>query len=84
MKIIKLIPVRLLVKYLPQILAYLLTRVLNYVFTKYPDKTDKAIKETEEILIAMKTTVDAAKDGRITEEEILKCQGKWELAIRFK
>lgn len=83
MKILKLIPIKLLVKKMPKVLAYVLTRVLNYVFTKYPHKKDKAITETKEILLAMQATVEAVEDGEITEKEILNCQDKWEAALRF-
>jgi len=80
---IKLIPVKYLVSKLPSILAYILTKVLTYIFEKHPVKSEYVIGQLEEISTAIKTTIDSAKDGKITEKELLLCRDRWERAFKF-
>jgi len=77
MKWIKLIPVRILVKYLPEILAYILTKVLTYLLRKYPHKAGKVIETTKEITAATANAIEAASDGVITKAEISKQKSLW-------
>lgn len=77
LKIIRLIPVKVLAKYLPDIMAYILTKVLRYVLTKYPNKSAKVIETTEEISKAMIHSVKIAKTGVITPADIEKQKNLW-------
>ncbi len=77
MRWIKLIPVKILVKYLPEILAFILTKVLTYLLKKYPHKAAKVVETTKEITIATVNAIEAAKDGIITKQEIRKQRALW-------
>lgn len=69
-KILKLIPIKLLVKQLPQVLAFILTRVLMWVSLNYPHKTAKVKETTQEVTAALTNALKASNDGVITKEEI--------------
>ena len=69
-KILKLIPIKLLVKQLPQVLAFILTRVLTWVSLNKPHKTAKVIETTQEITAALTNALKASADGVITKQEI--------------
>jgi len=75
--LLKLIPVRTLVKYLPDVLAYLLTKGLGYVLVRYPHKSAKIIETAEEISKAMLNSVVIAKTGVIAKEDIEKQRKLW-------
>jgi len=77
MKWIKLIPVKILVKYMPEILAYIITKVLSYMLKKYPHKAAKVIETTKEITAATANAIEAASDGVITKFEISKQKSLW-------
>ena len=79
--LISLIGKKALAKYLPKVLAMILSRALSWLFKKYPAKTKNVIKELDEIVAAIAATVEAAKDGSITEAELKKLQEKWQIAI---
>lgn len=87
MKIVKailaLVSSKALTKYLPQVISYILTRVIKYVRNKNPHKLDNIIKEASEVLDALKYSVESAKDGVITEEEVVIAQEKWKKAIEM-
>ena len=77
MKLIKLIPVKQLAKFLPDILAYVLTKALGYVLTKYPSKAHKVLETAEQISKAMHNSIVIARDGVITKEEIAVQKALW-------
>jgi|AntDeeMinimDraft_5_1070356.scaffolds.fasta_scaffold32845_2 hypothetical protein len=75
--LLRFIPIKHLVNFLPEIIAYLLTKVLTYIFKKYPDSTYKAINITREVMTALTQNIDAAKDGVIDEKEVEKGIKLW-------
>ena len=77
MKLLRLIPVRYLAKYLPNILAYLLTKVLGWLLVKYPHKTAKVKETTAEINAALTNLILATKDGKFDKHEINKQIELW-------
>lgn len=76
-KILKLIPIKSLVKYLPDVLAYVFTRVLTFMLKKYPHKSDKVMETASDLAKAMAHAVEAAEDGVITKFELSKQQSLW-------
>ena len=68
--LLKLIPIKKLAKYLPEILAYILTKSLTWLFKKYPEKTPKVIDKTKEVIDALTQNIDAASDGVISDKEV--------------
>lgn len=77
MKLLKLIPIKTLVKQLPVILAYVLTKVLMYVFDKYPSKTKVAIEVANDLTKAITQNIMAAEDGVIERDEVKKGIELW-------
>lgn len=75
-KIIGLIPVKKLAKYLPEVLAYLLTKVLTWSLTKHPEKTEKIKETVSDITEFMSAAVKATDDGDITKNELLALKKK--------
>ncbi len=80
--ILALIPVKRLAKYLPDVLAYVLTKGLGYVLTKYPKKSRKVLETAEEISIAMVKSVQYAEDGVISKDEIEKAKALWKVVFK--
>lgn len=77
MRLLSLIPARYLAKYLPEILAFILTKVLTWLFKKYPEKSDKVMETCKEITVALSDAIKAGEDGKITPEEIEKQKILW-------
>lgn len=76
-KIIKLLPVKLLAKYLPDFLALILTKALGFLLTKYPHKAAVIAETVKEITAAIIHAIDAAADKKITKEEIERQKELW-------
>ena len=77
MRLLKLIPVKTLVKNLPQILAYIFTKVLCFVVEKYPHKTEKVKETASEISVAVADLVKATEDGNLDKKEVKKQIELW-------
>lgn len=75
--LLSLIPVQQLVKYLPDVLSYLLTKGLGYVFVKYPNKSEKALETAQDISKAMVASIAAAEDKTISKEELAEMKRLW-------
>ena len=75
--ILKLIPVKKLAKHLPAVIAFILNRVLLWTFEKYPHKAKKATETAEEIMAAIAQNIKAAKDGKVTTDEVEKGMKLW-------
>lgn len=69
-KLLKLIPVRLLVKQLPVVLSFILTKVLQWSAKNHPEKMEKVIETTEEISNVLKVILKAGEDKIFDKEEI--------------
>jgi len=82
MRWIKMIPIHILVKYLPEILAYILTKVLGYLLTKQPTKAEKILETVKDLTHAMAEAAEFAKDGIITKEEIAAQKASWAEVFR--
>lgn len=77
LKLLKFIPAKLLAEKLPDILAYILTKGLGWLFKKYPHKSDKVIEISKEVTTALLNASNAAKDGVITKAEIAEQKKLW-------
>lgn len=75
--ILGLIPVKTLTKYLPDILAYILTKIIGHLLIRYPHKSAKVKETAKEITAAMVNAINAAEDGVITKEELNKQKELW-------
>ena len=80
--LLKLISAKTLLKYLPDVLAYILTKVLTYVFSKYPAKSQKAIETVKEITLATANAIKASSDGKITKAELRKQKELWKKVFK--
>lgn len=77
-KLLALIPAKTVAKYLPQLLAFLLTKVMKWLSDKYPDKLVSVIAVSYEVTEALETTLNAGKDNKFTPEEIKEIQKEWD------
>lgn len=77
MKWIKFIPIKWLVKKLPEIIAFILTRVVKWAATKKPELLTKIVGVLERITKAMQTTLDAGADDIYTSEEVKAIARDW-------
>ena len=68
---------RALLKYLPEILAWIFTRVFTYVLNNYPRKSAKVIETCDDLQSAISTTIAAVKDGEVTTSELTRIKSKW-------
>lgn len=82
MNFIKLIPTKILVNYFPEILAYILTKVLGYILLKNPNKAEKVIETAKEITKALSEAVEFAKDGIITKDEVKEQIEAWKVVFK--
>lgn len=78
MHLLKLIPVKYLVKKLPEILAFIFTKVLTWLLMKYPHKSAKVKEITLELTAALSNLISITEDGKITKEEIQVQKELWE------
>ena len=76
-KLLTWIPAKVLAEKLPDILAYILTKGLGWLFKKYPNKSHKVIEISGEITKALLNAANAASDGVITPEEVKKQKELW-------
>ena len=80
--LLKLISAKTLLKYLPDVLAYILSKVLTYVLAKYPAKSKKAIETVKEITLATADAIKASSDGKITKAELRKQKVLWKKVFK--
>lgn len=76
-KLLTWIPAKVLAEKLPDILSYILTKGLGWLFTKYPHKSAKVIEISQEVTTALLNAANAASDGKITKEEVKKQKELW-------
>lgn len=81
-KLLKLIPIKMLVKRLPDVLAFILTRVFTYVLKRYPSKSKVALELANDITKAITYTVGAAEDGVVTKTEVREATERWKEVFR--
>lgn len=76
-KLLSLIPAKTLAKYLPEIMAYILTKGLGWIFKNYPQSAAKTIETTKEVTAALTQNINSASDGVIDKEEVQKGIKLW-------
>lgn len=76
-KLLSLIPAKTLAKYLPEIMAYILTKGLGWIFKNYPQSATKTIETTKEVTAALTQNINAAADGVIDKAEVQKGIALW-------
>lgn len=77
LKLIGLIPVKKLVKYLPTILAFILTRVIKWAAIKKPDLLAKIILYTDKVSRVLALWVKAGEDKVYEPEELKEIAEAW-------
>jgi hypothetical protein len=77
MKWIALIPKKYLVKKLPEIVAFILTRVTKWAALNHPDMLEKIVGTLDKVTTALRTTIDAGKDDVYTSEEVKAIAADW-------
>jgi len=80
-KLLKLIPARLFAKYLPDVLAYVLTKGLGWLIVKYPHRSKKVIETSKEITAAIIEVVTVSSDGVIDKKELAKVIEAWKKVL---
>jgi hypothetical protein len=70
LKLITLIPKSYLAKKLPDILAYILTQALKWIYVKKRKDYDKTIEVTKKIIDVMNYKLEALKDNELDKKEL--------------
>lgn len=70
LKLITLIPKSYLAKKLPDVLAYVLTRALEWVYVNKRKDYDKTIEVTKKIIDIMNYKLEALKDNELDKKEL--------------
>jgi hypothetical protein len=70
LKLITLIPKTYLAKKLPDIIAYVLTRALEWVYINKRKDYDKTIEVTKKIIDIMNYKLEALKDNELDKKEL--------------
>ena len=81
LKFIGLIPIKSLAKYLPEILAFVLTKVLQYVSLRQPEKLNKVIDFAERVVLVTKLSIDAGADGVFEPKELKEIAEAWKRVV---
>lgn len=69
-KILTLIPAKVLVKYLPEVIAFILTKAITWVAMKHPLKLAYVIDKINNFTTALTVIHDATADNKITVKEV--------------
>jgi len=81
LKMLKLIPIKVLVANLPHILGYVLTKVMQYLAKHNPDKLKQVIEVSKKVVHAMEVTLDAGEDNVFEPKEIEEITKAWKEAF---
>lgn len=76
-KIIGLIPFRKLVKYLPEIIAFIITKVWRKLSVTQPEKLKNVVEFLDKITRVARKSLDAGKDGIYDTKEIIDIANEW-------
>lgn len=76
-KIISLISAKTIAKYLPEILAFVLTKALAFIIERQPNKVEKVKEFASDFAVAIAATVAAAEDNKFDVAEMKDLQKKW-------
>ena len=81
MKLLKLIPIKILVSNLPRILAFLLTKVMQSLAKNNPTKLKEVIEVSKKVVHAMEVTLEAGEDNVFEPKEIEEIASAWKEAF---
>lgn len=77
LKLLKLIPIKVLVSNLPKILGFILTKVMQYLAKNNPEKLKQVISVSKEVVHAMEITLEAGEDNVFEPAEIEEIAKAW-------
>ena len=81
MNVLKLIPVKTLAKFAPEVIAFILSKVMKWLSEKKPEKLKAVIQTTEDILKALDITLEAGSDNVFTPKEVKQISEAWKNAF---
>ena len=75
--LLSLIGKKALAKYLPQILAWIFSKVFTFILERYPAQSAKVVETCDDLTRAVGVTINAVRDGKVDTKELEDIKFRW-------